>query len=110
MKYIGTIEGDKGLEKEVQIIIYGAGKVGRHTLEVLEKAGMRKKIVCFCDNGKGMQGKMIEGIPVRKIDEACTLYPQGAWLVASMFVRQMVESLLQYGIEKIHIIRESPKE
>lgn len=108
--YIGTIERDQELKNEEQIIIYGAGKVGRHTFEVLQKAGMQKKVMCFCDNGKGMQGKTIEGILVKNIEEACALYPQSTCLVASMFVRQMVESLLQHGMEKIHIIRESMAE
>ena len=39
MNYIGTIEQDDELEQEDQLIIYGAGKVSRHTLEVLQKAG-----------------------------------------------------------------------
>ena len=39
MEYIGTIEHDHGLENEEQIIIYGAGKVGRHTLEIFRRAG-----------------------------------------------------------------------
>lgn len=110
MEYIGTIEGDKELGKESQIVIYGAGKVGRHALEILQKAGWQEKIVCFCDNNKDMAGKRIEGIPVCGIQEGCARYPQAAYLVASMCVRQMVESLLQHGIEKIHIIRESTAE
>ncbi len=107
MDYIGTIEQDKGLGQEKQIIIYGAGKVGRHTLEVLEKTDQKEKIVCFCDNDKSMEEKYIEGIPVYGVEKVCTVYPYGTYLIASMFVRQMVESLLQYGIEKIHIIRET---
>lgn len=110
MDYIGTIEKDHKLESADQIVIYGAGKVGRYTLKVLQKAGRREQIVCFCDNSKDMEGRTIEEIPVQNVKETCVLYPQGTYLVASMFVRQMVESLLQYGIEKIHIIRESPVE
>ena len=110
MDYIGTIEQDHGLEKESQIVIYGAGKVGRHALEALQKAGWKKKVMCFCDNNKEMYGKQIEGVPVCGIQEGCGRYPQAAYLVASMSVRQMVESLLGNGIEKIHIIRESTEE
>lgn len=110
MDYIGTIERDTRLTREDSIIIYGAGKVGKHTLKVLEEAGRKGNVRCFCDNGKNMAGKTMEGISVCKVEEACTRYPQGTYLVSSIFVRQMVESLLQYGIEKIHIIRESPIE
>ncbi len=110
MEYIGTIECDYGLEKEDQIIIYGAGKVGRHALDVLKKAGWQKKVVCFCDSNKTMEGKSIDGVVVKTIEESCVIYPAGTYLVASMCVRQMVETLLQYGIGKIHIIRESQAE
>ena len=110
MDYIGTIEQDRELEREEQIIIYGAGKVGRHALEALGKAGWREKVVCFCDSNRDMCGKDVEGIPVLGVKEACARYPQGVCLVASMCVRQMVESLLRHGMERIHIIRESPAE
>lgn len=110
MDYIGVIENDLGLEKEEQIIIYGAGKVGRHTLEVLEKSGLKGNVVCFCDNSRDMWGKSINGVTVYHIAEACAMYPQGIYLISSMYVRQMAESLLQYGINKIHIIRESSVE
>ena len=110
MEYIGTIEHDYGLEKEDQIIIYGAGKVGKHTLEVLQKAGRKAKVMCFCDGNRDMAGTEIDGVVVRTVEESCVMYPMAAFLVASMCVRQMVESLLQHGIEKIHIIRESSAE
>ena len=110
MESIGTIEHDHGLENEEQIIIYGAGKVGRHTLEVFRRAGWEKKVMCFCDGNKDMDGKFIDGVIVRSVEASCTMYPAGTYLVASMCVRQMVETLLRYGIEKIHIIRESPTE
>lgn len=110
MEYIGTIEHDRGLEREEQIIIYGAGKVGRHSLGVLQKAGQGNQVMCFCESSKDKVGKIIDGVLVRTVEESCTMYPRGTYLVASMCVRQMVETLLQYGIEKIHIIRESPAE
>ena len=110
MEYIGTIEHDRGLNNEEQIIIYGAGKVGRHTLKILRSAGWEKKVMCFCDGNRDMAGNMIDGVMVRTVEESCTMYPFGTFLVASMCVRQMVENLLRYGIEKIHIIRESTVE
>ena len=112
MEYIGTIEGDRGLEEKEQIVIYGAGKVGRHVLEFSRKAGWKKTVTCFCDGNQAMAGKLIEEVIVLTPEEACARYPGGTYLVASMCVRQMVETLLRYGIEneKIHIIRESETE
>lgn len=107
MEYIGVIEQDFLLEKTEQIIIYGAGKVGKHTMHYLKEHGMGGKILCFIDNNPDMKGTYIEGIPVFDISQAVAEYPQGTYLVASMAVRQMAESLLQRGIEQIHIIRES---
>ncbi len=105
--YIGRIEEDQRLKDSNEIIIYGAGKVGRHVLEYLKKNGMEKKITCFCDNNSGMQGTDVQGIPVLPLGKATRDCQEGTYLVASMCVRQMVESLLQYGIEDVHIIRES---
>lgn len=108
MNYIGTIENDRELMNKKQIIIYGGGKVGRHALEVLCERGLRDNVACFCDNNPKLWGKTVEGVCVFPLEEACcSKYPQGTYLVASMCVRQMVEALLQYGIEDIHIIRES---
>lgn len=108
LNYIGTIENDRRIIDAKQIIIYGGGKVGRHALEVLCERGVRDRVVCFCDNNPNLLGKEVEGIPVFSVsDVCCSKYPQGTYLVASMCVRQMVESLMQYGIEDIHIIRES---
>lgn len=106
MKYIGTIHNDHKLEDAEQIIIYGAGKVGREVWDFLRANGWKEHVVCFCDNHPGMQGGMVEGLPVLGLSEASGRYPEGTYLIASLCVRQMLESLLQYGIEEIHIIRE----
>lgn len=107
VNYIGTIEGDRGLGEAKQIVIYGAGKVGRESWKSLKERGLQERVACFCDNNEGVQGKELQGLPVLSLPEACRRYPQGTYLVASLCVRQMLESLLIYGIEEIHIIRES---
>lgn len=107
MEYIGVIEKDFFLENTEQIIIYGAGKVGKQTMRYLKDNGMGGKIQCFIDNNSKVWGQLIEDIPVVGISQAVAEYPQGTFLVASMAVRQMVESLLMFGIEQIHIIREN---
>lgn len=110
MEYIGTIEHDFGLAEEEQIILYGAGKVGRHTLDVLRKTGLGNQVMCFCESGSVQMGRTVDGVIVRAVEETCAMYPKATYLVASMCVRQMVETLMQYGIEKLHIIRESQEE
>lgn len=106
MKYIGTIQNDHILGDAEQIVIYGAGKVGREVWDFMRAKGWKEHAVCFCDNNPEMQGGMVEGLLVFGLSEACVRYPKGTYLIASLCVRQMMESLLQYGIEDIHIIRE----
>lgn len=106
MRYIGTVQNDSKLEDAEQIVIYGAGKVGKEVWEFLKSRNLQKQVVCFCDNAPLMQGETLEGLPVLSLSAACSQYPGGTYLIASLCVRQMLESLLQYGIEEIHIIRE----
>ena len=107
VRYIGVMEQDDRLKEEKDIIIYGAGKVGRHALEVLREKGLGDRVKCFCDRNPALYGGEAGGVPVCLLSEAYVKYPEGSYLIASMSVRQMMENLLQYGIGKIHIIRES---
>ena len=107
ISYIGTVEKDDRLAYAEQIIIFGAGKVGKETLEFLKDRGWLERAVCFCDNSPEMQGTEVQGIPVFSPGEACRMYPEGTYLIASLCVRQMAESLRCHGIEDIHIIREA---
>ncbi len=107
MKYIGTIERDNELKGASQIVIYGAGKVGKEVLGFLKENGWLGRVSCFCDNDNRMWGSSVEGVLVISLLEATGRYPQGTYLIASLCVRQMLESLLGYGIEDIHVIRES---
>ena len=106
MDYIGVVEKDLALKNAEHIIIYGAGNVGKQTMHYLKDNGMGEKIRCFIDNNSNIWGTYIEDIAVMGISEAIYRYPKGIYLVASMSVRQMVESLLWSGAEHIHIIRE----
>lgn len=107
IEYIGVIEKDDKIADADQIVIYGAGKVGRHTLEILDKEGFSEKVCAIIDNNPTLVGKNINGIEICTVDTATRRYSEAIYLVASMSVQQMVESLLGNRISHIHIIRES---
>lgn len=105
MEFIGKIEDDDKLLQEDQIVIYGAGNIGKKLVIVLEKKGYRKKIVAFCDGNQQIWGKEENGILVISLEEAVRRYPEAAYLIGSCCVRQMAEALIEAGISKIHITR-----
>lgn len=105
MEYIGKIEDDDKLFHENQIVIYGAGKIGKKLVKVLEEKGYRKKIVAFCDGNQQIWNKMENGILVISLEEAVRRYPEAAYLIGSCCVRQMAEALAEAGISKIHVTR-----
>lgn len=105
MEFIGKIEDDNKLLTEEQIIIYGAGTIGKRLVKVLDEKGYRKKIAAFCDSDRQKWGKKEEGIQVISLEEAAEKYPDAAYLVGSCCVRQIAETLIEAGINKIHITR-----
>lgn len=107
MEYIGVIEDDAKILSEKQVIIFGAGKVGKHCYEVFERKGCTDIVAGFCDNNNGIVGQQLFEKNIFNVDKAVKEYPDAYYLVASICVRQMVVKLKEYGIEKIHIIRES---
>lgn len=107
MDYIGTIEQDKKILDEKEIIIYGAGKVGKHCCEVLSLKGRADSVKGFCDGNAAIVGGILMDKNIYSVEEAVRLHPNAVYLVASMCVRQMTEKLMACGINKIHIIRES---
>ena len=51
MEYIGDILYDDVLLAESgRLIIFGAGAYGRRILHYLERNGVKKNIICFCDS------------------------------------------------------------
>lgn len=107
MEYIGTIEEDYISADIKQILIYGAGKVGRHAFDNLCQRGYGTSVIGFCDNNRMLIGKTLYDRPIFSLDVASQKYPDATYFVASMCVRQMIDSLKAAGIGKIHIIRES---
>lgn len=105
MEFIGKIEDDSKLLLEDKIVIYGAGTIGKRLVRALDGKGCKEKIVAFCDSNQKIWGKKEEGIQVMSLKETVEKYPDAAYLIGSCCVRQIAETLIEAGIDKIHIAR-----
>jgi FlaA1/EpsC-like NDP-sugar epimerase len=63
------LEQQKSRGATQNVIIYGAGEMGIHTKRTLEHDNTTLyNIIGFVDDSKNLQGKMIEGVPVKNVD------------------------------------------
>ena len=105
MDFIGKIEDDEKIKSEREIVIYGTGKMGKKLFEILQVNKQENHVKAYCDSNKEKWGTSVNGKEVLSLVEASKLYPDAAYLVGSCCVRQMVEELQKYNIQKIHIAR-----
>ena len=56
-----------------RIAIFGAGQAGAMVRTWLPAA---QEVLCFIDNDKEKQGKMLDGLPVLSLEEALRLQPE----------------------------------
>lgn len=105
MEYIGNILYDrKLLEKEEDVVIFGAGKYGRKLLYYLELNKKSKKISCFCDSDISQCGHTVAGIPILAPEEALQRYPEAAWLVSGKYAEEMYDTLHRHNVHNIHFL------
>lgn len=106
MEYIGWLEDDNKLIDEDAVVIYGAGKYGKRAYSVMKEKGWENKIKAFCVSEESAAGGEIEGIRVVPVKIAAEKYKGACYLIASVAVREMIESLKVVGItENIHIVK-----
>ena len=96
-KYFEEFMQSRDKEK---IIIFGAGKKGKETKEILEKMGFFPKY--FCDNNHELWGKCVEGIEVLNPEDLPYFYRNysvilGSVLYARQFNEQLVRSFFPQG-------------
>ena len=105
MKYIGNILYDEKLSCETKkLIIFGAGVYGRRILRYLDINGIKHHVICFCDSDRTMDGKYIDGIPVRYEEDVCRKYLDADYLISGKYMKEMYQALKEKSIEKIHIL------
>ncbi len=66
----------------LQVILYGAGNVGRKTASILQEDS--RPVACFADNNASLWGTAINGIEVMSPEEAVKRYADmGAFMVTA---------------------------
>lgn len=97
---------DKACETTSGIVLYGAGSIGKKTLEVLKRHNILP--LCFTDEYKNKTIKYIDGVPVLSPEDAALRYGDTALFVVTVFNREFTsdykliqEKLLSIGIKNI---------
>ena len=70
------------IERTEELVIFGAGELGRSYLAMLVKNRYHKKIV-FCDNNSDLWGKNISGYEVMSVDDATEKFPTAIFLISN---------------------------
>lgn len=105
MEYIGPIEKDCKLKDVTEIVVVGYGKTGKKVFAWLLANGQGEKIKDICDNSAMLQGTEVGKTVIHSLKDATKTYPNAAYLICSISVRQLLEELTQYQIHNIHIVR-----
>jgi FkbM family methyltransferase len=72
-----------GNPNAADIVLFGAGNLGRRTLTGLREIGIQP--LCFVDNNKSLWGKDLNGVPVLNPAEGATLYGNRATFVVTIW-------------------------
>jgi FkbM family methyltransferase len=85
---------------ERQLVLFGAGQLGRITLEGLHRAGADP--VAFADNNVALHGSRLEGVPVVSPEEAAGRWKSRATFVVTVYnVSAPFLQLRRAGAERI---------
>ena len=75
------------------LVLFGAGHLGRKTLEGLRKAGVEP--IAFCDNNPALLGGDVQGLQVLSPQEAARRYGQKAVFVATIWGGELTDRMSQ---------------
>jgi FkbM family methyltransferase len=98
--------GNLGGSESGQIVLFGAGNLGRRTLAGLRKVGIEP--ACFVDNNEGRWGQNIEGLSVLSPQEGARRYGEHATFVVTIWgalgadrMNSRIASLRQMGCKTV---------
>lgn len=90
-----------GFSGKNDIVLFGAGKVGRETKEYLEASGYMP--ICFCDNY--IYEENVDGIPVISVDNFIKNYKNSIIIICSwLYRKEMFHQLLEKGCHEKRIL------
>lgn len=100
--YQRTDEKIQGMQQKLasqEVYIFGSGKRGKRTADVLRLIGVR--IAGFCDNDVKKQGKTLYGIPIMSLEQSRAQSPKAFYIVANLKHDKDIEKqLLAAGVSK----------
>lgn len=105
MEYIGNIDEDFILFDSNDIIIFGAGTLGKKVFDFLAGINKESRVRYFCDNNSKMWGKEWFGVLIKGFNDIKEEYPRATYVIASKYVRSISQQLYDTGIERVHIIK-----
>jgi hypothetical protein len=66
-----------------EVVLFGAGNLGRHTLAGLRAVGIEP--LCFVDSNKARWGQTVDGLPIRSPEEGANLYGSHAAFIVTIW-------------------------
>ena len=83
-----------------QVIIFGAGPIGRDTAELLKR---NYKVLFFCDNHTKLQGTTVDGIPVLSPAEISSINYDAIFICTTSAMDEVFNQLLDLGVKRSSI-------
>jgi FkbM family methyltransferase len=97
---------DKAVGPGSELVLFGAGNLGRRTLAGLRKIGIEPR--CFVDNNSSRWGQSLDGLPLIGPEEAARLYGSRATFVVVIWgalakdrMSHRIEQLRQLGCRSV---------
>jgi FkbM family methyltransferase len=101
-----TTFDDLAGSQATELVLFGAGNLGRRALAGLRKAGMEP--LCFVDSDKARWGEELDGLPVFSPDEGSRLYGSRAVFIVTIWrgegaarMSSRVSQLRQLGCKSV---------
>lgn len=101
MEYIGNVLYDDLFVEDRKFIIYGTGIFGKKLYLYFKKCGYENKVIYFCD--RDIQDGVFLGVKVIYPLEAVRV-KNADFLVGGKYDTEMIDFLLDNGVEKIHLL------
>ena len=103
LPYVRELEYDVEIPNGKKIFLYGAGEIGRKSIEKYSE-----NVIAYIDGQKILQGKIIKGIPVISPDEVFNgMYNDDSHIIITVgYDKQLdvMKTLINYGVTKYSLM------
>lgn len=90
---------NKELKKYKYICVFGAGNIGKGTVEELQKHGIN--VDFLCDNDKSKVGNLYNGKPCISLDELIEKKDETVVIISTRYYKEIYNQLIRLGINNI---------